>query len=99
LMSDHTDESCDHRVLCWKDSFGTDREYEMAFGWDAKDGEPTAALMWEGCDHPISIPITVMVEAICSGWGDLKVEVLTMLAAVMADNKVPAFMPGDPALN
>jgi hypothetical protein len=55
--------------------------------------------MWEGCDHPISIPITVMVEAICSGWGDLKVEVLTMLANVMADNKVPAFMPGDPALN
>jgi hypothetical protein len=86
-------------VLGWKDCFGTDREYEMAFGYDATDGEPTAALMWEGCDHPISIPITVMLEAICTGWGNLDTEVVTMLAQFLAGNKVSAFMPGDPALN
>ena len=67
-MSDHTEETCDHVTLCWKDTFGTDREYEMAFGYDATDGEPTAALMWEGCEHPISVPISVMIEAVANGW-------------------------------
>ena len=30
------DESTEHNhmSLCWKDTFGTDREYEMAFGYD-----------------------------------------------------------------
>lgn len=95
---------CEHndfRTLCWKDSFGTDREYEMAFGYDP-DGEPTAALMWEdeSCGHPISIPITVMLEAICTGWGDIGDNLLNMLAQfVSSGDKIPAFMPGDPNLN
>lgn len=80
---------CDHVTLCWKDTFGTEREYEMAFGYDASDGEPTAAIMWDGCDHPLSIPISVMLEAITNGWdkGD------------GTDTPFPSFLPGDPALN
>ncbi len=101
------DESTDnnHMVLCWKDCFGTDREYEMAFGYDKSDGEPTVAIMWEGCEHPLSIPITVMLEAIASGWGDRSEEgVDRLLKSVTAGLTVDGdpsfvFLPGDPALN
>ena len=83
------DESTEHahKVLCWKDTFGTDREYEMAFGFDASDNEPTAAIMWEGCEHPLSIPISVMIEAVANGW-DTDTHPFSHM-----------FMPGDPALN
>jgi len=86
-----SDETCDHVTLCWKDTFGTDREYEMAFGYDASDGEPTAAIMWDGCEHPLSIPITVMMEAIASGWSRDKDD--------GTSRPFSTFMPGDPALN
>ncbi len=84
------DESTEHNhmSLCWKDTFGTDREYEMAFGYDASDGEPTAAIMWEGCDHPLSIPISVMIEAVANGWLKGGTHPFSTM-----------FMPGDPALN
>ena len=79
---------CDgHDVLCWKDCFGTDREYEMAFGYDQSDNEPTAVIAWDGCEHPISVPISVMIEAVANGW--LK----------GGANPFSMFMPGDPALN
>ena len=83
------DESTEHNhmSLCWKDTFGTDREYEMAVGYDATDNEPTAAIIWEGCDHPMSIPISVMIEAVTSGWDQSNSPFSNM------------FMPGDPALN
>jgi hypothetical protein len=79
----------DHVTLCWKDTFGTDREYEMAFGYDATDGEPTVAIMWEGCEHPISVPISVMIEAVVNGWNK----------SDGTDIPFPSFLPGDPALN
>tara|TARA_Y100001949_G_C15753132_1_gene228746 strand:- start:139 stop:405 length:267 start_codon:yes stop_codon:yes gene_type:complete len=86
-------ETTDKMVLCWKDTFGTDREYEMAFGYDASDGEPTVAIMWEGCEHPLSIPITVMLEAIATGWnGDFG-------NSPFLPKPFMSFMPGDPALN
>ena len=100
------DESTDnkHMVLCWKDTFGTDREYEMAFGYDASDGEPTVAIMWEGCEHPLSIPITVMLEAIATGWGEISAGskgILESITTGVTVNGDPAFtfLPGDPALN
>ena len=108
-MSDQTD--CPHITLCWTDTFGTDREYEMAFGYDASDGEPTAALKWEGCEHPVSIPISVMIEAIANGWlnqananmgGEDVDESVAMnhAQALMAfKGMMPPFLPGDPALN
>ena len=109
-MSDHTEESCDHVTLCWKDTFGTDREYEMAFGYDACDGEPTAAIMWEGCDHPLSIPISVMIEAIANGWlrqagidmdneVDMSVAMDHAKAFMAFKGLVPPFLSGDPSLN
>ena len=105
------DESCDHVTLCWKDTFGTDREYEMAFGYDATDGEPTAAILWDECDHPISIPISVMVEAIANGWlnqalfsmGNEDVDesvAMDHAKALMAfKGTMHPFFPGDPVLN
>ncbi len=120
-VSDHTDETCDdvderdvHVTLCWKDTFGTDREYEMAFGYDASDGEPTAAIMWDGCDHPISIPISVMIEAIANGWlrqagidmagigtedEDESVAMNHAKALMAFKGMMPPFLPGDPSLN
>ena len=103
-MSDHTEESCDHVTLCWKDTFGTDREYEMAFGYDATDNEPTAAIIWEGCDHPLSIPISVMIEAIANGWlnqanANMGDESVAMNHAKAFMGALPPFFSGDPALN
>ena len=103
-MSDHTEESCDHVTLCWKDTFGTDREYEMAFGYDATDGEPTAAILWEGCDHPLSIPISVLIEAIANGWlnqanANMGDESVAMNHAKAFMGALPPFFSGDPALN
>lgn len=99
-MDDSTDT---HMVLCWKDCFGTDREYEMAFGYDQSDGEPTVAIMWEGCEHPLSIPITVMLEAIATGWsGDIEItSLLEKIVRGANSDGLPAFtfLPGDPALN
>jgi|TARA_B110001454_G_C12665839_1_gene411524 hypothetical protein len=102
-------DDCEHNrpTLCWKDTFGTDREYEMAFGYDANDGEPTVAIMWEGCEHPLSIPITVMLEGIATGWGNVSEDLMTMLTGMVIDNggffsatpRLSCFMPGDPALN
>ncbi len=113
-VSDHTDETCDHVTLCWKDTFGTDREYEMAFGYDATDGEPTAAIMWDGCDHPISVPISVMIEAVANGWlrqagidmagigtedEDESVAMNHAKALMAFKGMMPPFLPGDPSLN
>ena len=94
----------EHTVLCWKDSFGTDREYEMAFGYDATDGEPTVAIMWEGCEHPISIPVTVLVSALTEGWqGELGDILKSAGFSFGGDNplapNLPTFFAGDPALN
>ena len=116
IVSDeeHCDE-CQHVTLCWTDTFGTDREYEMAFGYDSTDGEPTAAILWEGCEHPISVPITVMIEAVANGWhrqaeangwvddgSDSEDESVAMnhAKALMAfKGMMPPFLPGDPSLN
>lgn len=88
------DESTEHahKVLCWKDTFGTDREYEMAFGFDASDNEPTAAIMWEGCEHPLSIPISIMIEAVVNGWEESQSDPFSRISNYM-------FYPGDPTLN
>ena len=89
---DESTEHANHKVLCWKDTFGTDREYEMAFGFDANDNEPTAAIMWEGCEHPLSIPISVMIEAVVNGWEESQSDPFSRMSNYM-------FYPGDPALN
>lgn len=100
----------EHSVLCWKDTFGTDREYEMAFGYDANDGEPTVAISWEGCEHPISLPVCVMIGALMEGWEGMLGKALKKSGfsfgwpdegGLPFPNGLPAisFLPGDPALN
>jgi len=48
--------------------------------------------MWEGCEHPLSIPISVMIEAVVNGWEESQSDPFSRISNYM-------FYPGDPALN
>ena len=46
----------------------------------------------QGCEHPLSIPISVMIEAVVNGWEESQSDPFSRISNHM-------FYPGDPTLN